>query len=173
MEDDIGRNACLAREIAAQGTQRVEQRVVAADVSRSAATATPGLRTIRIAATDILGSTALATRNIQVTTSYLPPTLNALANLTVLEDAALQTVNLAGITSGDGAQQVITVVSASSNTSIIPNPTASYTNFNTAGCCVISYSDKCIIFTDPNLTFTSDICVCIILYVFANNFSHI
>ena len=50
-----------------------------------------------------------------------PPTLNALANITINESAGLQTVNLAGITSGATNEiQTLTVTASSSNTG--PDP---------------------------------------------------
>ena len=52
-----------------------------------------------------------------------PPTLNALANVTINESAGLQTVNLSGITSGaTNESQTLTVTASSSNTGLIPNP---------------------------------------------------
>ena len=63
-----------------------------------------------------------------------PPTLNALANLTINENAGLQTVNLSGITSGATNEiQTLTVTATSSNTGLIPNPTVTYTSPNTTG----------------------------------------
>ncbi|MCL4789632.1 MAG: cadherin-like domain-containing protein, partial [Verrucomicrobia bacterium] len=63
-----------------------------------------------------------------------PPTLNAIGNLTINEDASAQTVNLAGITSGSGSEnQTLTVTATSSNPSLIPNPTVNYTSPNTTG----------------------------------------
>jgi hypothetical protein len=63
-----------------------------------------------------------------------PPTLNALANLTINESASQQTVYLSGITSGaTNESQTLTVTASSSNTGLIPNPTVSYTSPNAAG----------------------------------------
>ena len=62
------------------------------------------------------------------------PTLNAISDVTVLEDAALQTVNLSGITAGAGdPPQTLTVTASSSNPAVIPNPTVTYTSPNTTG----------------------------------------
>jgi CSLREA domain-containing protein len=63
------------------------------------------------------------------------PTLNALGNVVINEDAALQTVNLAGITAGPSFEsgQTLTVTATSSNPVLIPNPTVSYTSPNTTG----------------------------------------
>jgi hypothetical protein len=63
------------------------------------------------------------------------PTLNALSNLIINEDASLQTVNLAGITPGPSFEsaQTLTVTATSSNPALIPNPSVTYTNPNTTG----------------------------------------
>ncbi|MCA9122258.1 MAG: hypothetical protein KDB11_18845 [Planctomycetales bacterium] len=55
-----------------------------------------------------------------------PPTLNAISNLSLPEDAAEQAVNLAGITSGPGENQPLLVNVSSSNPSLIPAPTVQY-----------------------------------------------
>ena len=50
-----------------------------------------------------------------------PPTLNAIANLTIYQNAGLQTVALAGITSGStNESQALAVSAVSSNPSVIP-----------------------------------------------------
>jgi List-Bact-rpt repeat protein/fibronectin type III domain protein len=62
------------------------------------------------------------------------PTLNAIANLTISENAAQQTVNLSGITSGSPTEsQTLTVTATSDNTGLIPNPSVTYTSPNTTG----------------------------------------
>jgi hypothetical protein len=63
-----------------------------------------------------------------------PPTLNSLANMTIVENAALQTVNLSGITSGASNEiQTLTVTATSSNPGVVPTPTVSYTSPSTTG----------------------------------------
>ena len=63
-----------------------------------------------------------------------PPTLNAITNLTITENAGLQTVSLSGITSGaTNENQTLIVTAVSSNTRLIPNPMVNYTNANTSG----------------------------------------
>lgn len=58
-----------------------------------------------------------------------PPTLGVLSPLTIPEDAPLQTVPLSGISSGAPDEvQVLTVTAVSSDTSIVPNPTVTYTS---------------------------------------------
>jgi hypothetical protein len=71
---------------------------------------------------------------LAVSASNQPPTLNAINNLTINENAGLQTVSLSGITSGTtNENQTLTVTAASSNTGLIPKPTVNYTNANTTG----------------------------------------
>jgi hypothetical protein len=62
---------------------------------------------------------------------YLPPTLNPISNLSIKENAGLQTVNLTGISLGSG--QVVTISAASSNPALIANPTVTYSSPAAAG----------------------------------------
>jgi hypothetical protein len=76
-------------------------------------------------------STEVSTR---ITLPNQPPTLNALANVTINESAGQQTVNLSGITDGStNESQTLTVTASSSNTGLIPNPTVTYTSPNATG----------------------------------------
>jgi hypothetical protein len=63
------------------------------------------------------------------------PTLDAISNRTINEDAGPQTVNLSGITAGPSYEsyQNLTVTATSSNTALIPNPTVTYTSPATTG----------------------------------------
>src|SRR5258706_11596344 len=71
---------------------------------------------------------------VTITAVNDPPTLSTLTNITIVEDAGLQTVNLTGISPGPAneAGQVLTVTSASSNPGLIPNPTVNYTSANSS-----------------------------------------
>ncbi|MEO7300378.1 MAG: Ig-like domain-containing protein [Verrucomicrobiota bacterium] len=63
-----------------------------------------------------------------------PPSLNPLSNITINEDSGFQTVNLSGITSGAANElQSLTVTATSSNPSLIPDPSVSYTSPNATG----------------------------------------
>ncbi|HOX56116.1 MAG TPA: Ig-like domain-containing protein [Candidatus Paceibacterota bacterium] len=63
-----------------------------------------------------------------------PPTLDALANVTVSEGAGLQSVSLSGIGSGAlNEADTLSVIASSSNPSLIPNPTVNYTSPNASG----------------------------------------
>ena len=61
------------------------------------------------------------------------PTLDALSDLAINEDAPEQTVNLAGITAGGGETQPLKVTATSSATGVIPNPAVTYTSASTTG----------------------------------------
>ena len=83
----------------------------------------------------------------------LPPTLNALGNLTLNEGASAQIVNLSGISSGaTNESQTLTVTASSSNTGLIPNPTVSYTSPNSAG--TITFTPLPFAFGSATITVT-------------------
>ncbi len=95
-----------------------------------------GTATITVTVNDGGTSNNIVTQTFTVTVIAVNqlPTLNAISNLTINENAGLQTVNLSGITSGAANEiQTLTVTAFSSNTNLIPNPTVNYTNANTTG----------------------------------------
>ena len=95
-----------------------------------------GTATITVTVNDGGASNNLVTRTFTVTVNPVnqAPTLNAIGNLTINEGVGLQTVNLAGITSGASNEvQTLTVSATSSATGLIPNPTVNYTSPNTTG----------------------------------------
>lgn len=55
-----------------------------------------------------------------------PPTLNALADLTIDEDAPPQTVALTGNGNGGEAGQAVSITAMSDNPALVPNPTIAY-----------------------------------------------
>ena len=61
------------------------------------------------------------------------PELHRPDNITILEDAVEQTVNLTGITAGGGEVQPLYVSATSSNTDLIPNVIVSYTSPESTG----------------------------------------
>jgi hypothetical protein len=82
-----------------------------------------------------------------------PPTLDALASVTINENAALQFVNLSGISSGSANEtQTLTVTATSSNTGLIPNPTVTYTSANTTGS--IAFTPVAYAFGSATITVT-------------------
>lgn len=63
-----------------------------------------------------------------------PPTINAVADLSINENSGLQTVTLSGITAGAaGETQTLLVTAMSSNPGLVPNPTVSYQSPGTTG----------------------------------------
>lgn len=61
------------------------------------------------------------------------PTLDALSNLAIDEDAGEQVVGLSGISAGDSESQPLSVTATSSNPSLIPHPMVTYTSANATG----------------------------------------
>ncbi len=95
-----------------------------------------GSATITVTVNDGQAANNTVVRTFTVTVNAVndAPTLNALSNLALIEDAGLQTVNLAGISSGAANEsQTLTVTATSSNPTLIPNPTVSYTSPNATG----------------------------------------
>ncbi|MFN9987232.1 MAG: hypothetical protein ACK52S_16920, partial [Pirellula sp.] len=70
---------------------------------------------------------------VTVTPANDVPTLDVIANLTIAEDAAKQTINLAGISAGGAESQTLRVIASSSNTTLIPIPMVTYTSPNASG----------------------------------------
>lgn len=63
-----------------------------------------------------------------------PPTLNPIANVTLNQGAAVQTISLTGITSGAANEaDTLTLAAISSNPDLIPSPVISYVSPNTSG----------------------------------------
>ena len=54
------------------------------------------------------------------------PTLDALSDVNITEDAPEQTVSLTGITAGGGETQVLSITAVSDNTGLIPDPTVDF-----------------------------------------------
>ena len=95
-----------------------------------------GSATITVRVNDGGASNNIVSRTFTVTVNPVnqAPTLNTLANLTVNENAGLQTVSLSGIGSGAANEsQTLTVTASSSSTGLIPNPAVTYTSPNTTG----------------------------------------
>ncbi|MCC5932249.1 MAG: tandem-95 repeat protein [Cyclobacteriaceae bacterium] len=90
-----------------------------------------GLATITVTVNDGFNNFA---RTFTVTVNAnIPPTLAAISNITIPQNAPQQTVNLSGISDGGEGNQTITITASSNNTGLIPNPTVNYTSPNTTG----------------------------------------
>jgi hypothetical protein len=95
-----------------------------------------GAAAITVTVNDGGASNNIITRTFNVTVNPVnqAPTLNALAAVTINENAGVQTVALSGITSGaTNESQTLTVTATSTNTALIPNPTVTYTSPNSTG----------------------------------------
>ena len=81
-----------------------------------------------------LASASAVAVTVQVAEVNDAPSLTAIANPgTINEDAGQQPVNLSGISAGGGESQTLQVTATSNNTSLIPNPTVSYTSPSATG----------------------------------------
>ena len=95
-----------------------------------------GTATVTVTVNDGGASNNVISRSfiVAVTAVNDAPTLNTLSNVSINENAGLQTVNLSGITTGASNEvQTLTVTAASSNPGLIPNPTVNYTSPNATG----------------------------------------
>ena len=95
-----------------------------------------GSSTITVTVNDGATSNNIISRTFAVTVNSVnqAPTLSALANVSINENAGVQTVNLSGISSGaTNESQTLTVTATSSNPSLIPNPSVGYTSPNATG----------------------------------------
>jgi hypothetical protein len=61
------------------------------------------------------------------------PTLTAISDLTIDEDASEQTVFLTGILAGGGENQPLRITATTDNTNLIPNPAVTYTSAESTG----------------------------------------
>jgi len=120
---------------------------------------TSGSATITVTVQDSGGTanggvdTTTRTFNVVVFAVNQRPTLDAISNQTVLENATQQTVNLTGITDGAGdTGQTLTVTATSDNTAVVPNPTITYTSPNATGS--LSFTPVANTFGTANITVT-------------------
>ncbi|MEW5744165.1 MAG: PKD domain-containing protein, partial [Nitrospirota bacterium] len=82
------------------------------------------------------GTTDSNTATVAITVQPVndAPTLDPISDLTINQNAGLQTVNLTGIGTGAANElQTLTITATSNNTALIPNPTITYTSPNTTG----------------------------------------
>ena len=100
-------------------------------------TGATGTATITVTVTNSGGLDIQVQFTITVNPVTQPPTLDAIANQTVIENCGAQTINLTGISAGN-AGQTVSISATSGNTALIPNPTVSYTNPGSSG--TLSYT---------------------------------
>jgi List-Bact-rpt repeat protein/Big-like domain-containing protein len=90
-----------------------------------------GVATITVTVNDGAPSGNLFSRTFTVTVNGIndPPTLDAIANLSISQDAGQQAVQLTGISAGAGNEvQTLIITALSSNPGLIPTPTINYIN---------------------------------------------
>jgi hypothetical protein len=94
-----------------------------------------GTATISVTVNDgqAQNNTVVRTFTVTIGATNDAPTMASVPNLTINEDAGVQTVNLTGISGGPGESQTVTLTATSSNPSLIPNPAIVYANPNTTG----------------------------------------
>jgi uncharacterized delta-60 repeat protein len=95
----------------------------------------PGSHTLTVKVTDN-GSPALSDEEqitVTVNERNEEPALDAIADMTITEDAGMQTITLTGITAGGSENQPIRVAASSNNIGLVANPTVTYTSPNNAG----------------------------------------
>jgi hypothetical protein len=71
---------------------------------------------------------------VPATALNIPPTLQPIANVVINRNATAQTISLTGISSGAaGENQAVKITASSSNKTLLPNPTITYTSPNSTG----------------------------------------
>ena len=93
-----------------------------------------GSTTITLTVTDANGASASAFFILTVNAVNDPPTLDPISDLALSENAAPQTIDLSGITSGAPNEiQTLSVAASSNNPALIPTPSVTYTSPNATG----------------------------------------
>ena len=78
-------------------------------------------------------ATVVRTFTVNVAEVNDEPTLDALSDVNINEDAGEQTVNLTGIATGGSEVQQLKVTATSNNTGLIPDPTVTYSSADPTG----------------------------------------
>jgi len=89
---------------------------------------------ITLTVTDTNTASASTSFQLAVNSVNDAPTLNAIGDITIAEDAGTNSVSFSGITTGATNEvQTLTVTAISSNPTLIPNPAVTYTSPNSTG----------------------------------------
>ncbi len=103
----------------------------AGSLALAAAPNTGGTAIITVTVNDGGGANNVFSRTFSVSFNAVnkPPTIGTLANLVLNEDDPAKGVAIAGISSGSGVEsQILAITATSSNPSLIPHPSISYTS---------------------------------------------
>ena len=117
-----------------------------------------GTTTVTLTVDDGGASNNLTTQTFTVTVVPVPvvnqpPTLNAIGNVTIHQNAGLQSVALSGITSGSISEnQTLQVSAVSSNPGIIPAPNVAYTSPNNYGALTFAPATNAVGITTVTVT---------------------
>ncbi len=80
------------------------------------------------------------------------PTIDPVTNITIEKNSDIQTINLTGISDGEGYIQLITIAASSDNKALIPDPTITYLNGQATA--VLSYNPMANMIGSANITLT-------------------
>ena len=80
------------------------------------------------------------------------PTLDAISDVNINEDASEQTISLTGIAAGGGETQELLVTATSDNTGLIPDPTVTYSSADSTG--ILAFTPVADQFGTATLTVT-------------------
>jgi O-glycosyl hydrolase len=80
------------------------------------------------------------------------PTIDQVNDVTIDKNSGLQTVNLTGISDGEGLQQLITIAASSDNKTLIPDPAIAYSNGQPFG--TLSYTPATNMTGNATITLT-------------------
>jgi hypothetical protein len=89
-----------------------------------------GSATIFVTVNDggISNNTIVRSFTVTINEVMAPPTLDPIANVVIEQHSETQTINLSGISSGANAGQKLSITAISSDLTIIPSPTVSYSS---------------------------------------------
>jgi hypothetical protein len=89
-----------------------------------------GSTTIFVTVNDggVSNNTIVRSFTVTINQVMAPPTLDPIANVVIKQYSGAQTINLTGISSGANAGQTLSITAVSSDLTIIPSPTVSYSS---------------------------------------------
>ena len=97
-----------------------------------------GSDSFRVTVTDDEGHSETQVISLTIDAVNDAPTLDVLSGVSANEDDGEQTVNLTGISAGDGETQPLSITAVSDNTGLIPDPTVTYSSPGSTGTLVFT-----------------------------------
>ena len=140
-DPDTGDTFTYSLVSGAGSTDNASFRVSGNALQTNATFASSGIQSVRVRSTDQGGlsceqSFTITVREVDVFNDT--PTLDAISDVRINEDNPGQTINLTGITAGNGESQPLRITSTSNNTGLILHPTVNYTSSNPTGSIVFT-----------------------------------